>query len=216
MKQNKILVLLVHGFFRNHKDMEVHKAYLMDLDYAVHVVNLPTTFKDLKTIYTRFKEQLLDIETSNYSSIHLVGHSMGGLIIRYYLSQHKVPKLGRCVFIGTPNKGTRLADIGLKVPLMAQILKPIRALHTKALAIELPQNEPIPEIGILAGTNHRLITGCFLKKPNDGRVEAEATKLEGSLMTDFLALDYVHTKIHKEKITAELVDHFLKFGKFNS
>ncbi|MFT5647766.1 MAG: hypothetical protein ACI976_002460 [Aureispira sp.] len=101
-----------------------------------------------------------------------------------------MPKLGRCVFIGTPNQGTRLADIGLKIPLMASILKPIKALHSKALAIDLPQNEPIPDIGILAGLNHRLITGCFLEKRNDGRVEVAATKLEPSLMKDFMVLNY--------------------------
>lgn len=216
MKQNKILVLLVHGFFRNYKDMEVLKTYLGDFGYKLINLNLPTTFANLETIYECFKEQLSDIDTTNYTTLHLVGHSMGGLIIRYYLSKHKLAKLGRCVFIGTPNKGTRLADIGIKVPLMAQILKPIRALHSNALPIDLPQNDPIPDIGIIAGTNHRLITGCFLKKPNDGRVEVAATKLEASLMKDFIALDYVHTKIHKEKITAELVYHFLEFGKFES
>lgn len=214
MKENKILVVLVHGFFRNYKDMEVLKLYLNDFGYEGYRVNLPTTFNNFETIYESFKKQLLDLDTTNYTKIHLVGHSMGGLIIRYYLSKHKMPKLGRCVFIGTPNKGTRLADIGLKTPLLASILKPIKALHSKALAIDLPQNEPIPDIGIIAGSNHRLITGCFLEKPNDGRVEVAATKLETPLMKDFMELNYVHTKIHKEKVTAELVCHFLEFGKF--
>jgi pimeloyl-ACP methyl ester carboxylesterase len=194
--------------------MEVLKAYLNDFGYKGYTVNLPTMFSSFETIYESFKKQLLNIDTTNYASIHLVGHSMGGLIIRYYLSKHKVPKLGRCVFIGTPNQGTRLADIGMEVPLAARVLKPIRALHSNTLAIDLPQNEPIPDIGIIAGTNHRLITGGFLKKPNDGRVEVAATKLEAPLMKDFIALNYLHTKIHKEKVTAELIYHFLEFGKF--
>lgn len=214
MKHNKTLILLVHGFFRNYKDMSILKNYLSDFGYDTHTVNLPTTFQTLETIYTRFKEQLISIETTNYTKIHLVGHSMGGLIIRYYLSKHKIPKLGRCVFIGTPNKGTRLADIGLKIPLMPQTLKPIKALHSEATAIDLPQNDPIPDIGIIAGSNHRLLTGCFLKKPNDGRVEVEATKLDAPLMKDFVVLNYVHTKIHKKKATAQLVYHFLEFGQF--
>lgn len=214
MKQNKIFVLLVHGFFRNDKDMEMLKTNLSDLGYHTKSVNLPTTFSSFETIYESFKKQLLQIDLTSYTCIHLVGHSMGGLIIRHYLSKHTVPKLGTCVFIGTPNKGTRLADIGLKIPLMAQILKPIKVLHSKAPAIDLPKNKPAPNIGIIAGTNHRLITGCFLKKPNDGRVEVEATQLDPSIMTDFIQLDYVHTQIHKEIITAKLVHHFLQFGKF--
>lgn len=97
---------------------------------------------------------------------------------------------------------------------MPQTLKPIKALHSEATAIDLPQNDPIPDIGIIAGSNHRLLTGCFLKKPNDGRVEVEATKLDAPLMKDFVVLNYVHTKIHKKKATAQLVYHFLEFGQF--
>lgn len=194
--------------------MEILKTYLSDLGYTTGTVDLPTTFSNFEAIYESFKKQLLQIDMASYTCIHLVGHSMGGLIIRYYLSKHSLPKLGRCVLIGTPNKGTRLADIGLRIPLMAQILKPIKVLHSKTPAIDLPKNKPAPDIGIIAGTNHRLITGCFLKKPNDGRVEVEATKLPSSIGTDFIQLDYVHTQIHKEIITAKLVHHFLQFGKF--
>jgi len=44
--------------------------------------------------------------------IHLVGHSMGGLIIRQFLNDYKEfrPRVGRVFMIGTPNAGTVLAD----------------------------------------------------------------------------------------------------------
>lgn len=216
MNHNNSLILLVHGFFKNYKDMEPLQEHLSQWGYHTHLVNLPTTFERLETIYEVFKIELSKINTASYSNIHMVGHSMGGLIIRYYLSKQVVPNLGRCVFIGTPNKGTRLADIGLKIPLLPRLLKPIIALHSKSVAIDLPLNIPIPNIGIIAGTNHRLITGSFLKQPNDGRVEVDATKLEPSIMTDFITLNYVHTQIHKESITARLVHNFIQNGRFGA
>lgn len=214
MKQNKILILLVHGFFKNAKDMEAMATYLENLGYDTYSFNLPTTFKSMECIYKVFNTAFQQIDKSIYTKIHFVGHSMGGLIIQYYLSKHRIAHLGRCVFIGTPSQGTRLADIGLKIPFIAQILKPIMVLHSNATPIPLPKNQPAPDIGIIAGTNHRLITGMFLEKPNDGRVEVEATKLPELLRKDFVSLNYVHTRIHKEKITAELVHCFLCFGKF--
>ena len=215
MNQSTIIIL-VHGFFKNDNDMLPMAKHLTKLNYHTHAVNLPTTFGAIEDCYQALLEQLEALTLETYATVHLVGHSMGGLIIRYYLARHEVANLGRCVFIGTPNKGSGLADIGKKVPGAASILKPVEALHSAANEIPLPLNRPLPEIGVLAGDNHRLATGFLLKRPNDGRVEVEATKLDAILMKDFKVLPFVHTKIHDEWITAELVVHFLETGKFES
>ena len=186
------------------------------LGYKTHAVNLPTIFKSLEDCYLAFKEQLDVLCIEKQDTCHFVGHSMGGLIIRYYLSKHKVPNIGKCVFIGTPNKGSRLADIAYKIPLAARLLKPIYALKSDATPIAEPLNCPLPEVGIIAGNNHRMITGPFLKKTNDGRVEVASSKLPEHLMNDFVELPFIHTKIHKELICAKLLSEFLETGKFTS
>ncbi|KJV53803.1 hypothetical protein OTSGILL_0508 [Orientia tsutsugamushi str. Gilliam] len=48
--------------------------------------------------------------TAKYTSISFVGVSMGGLVIRAYLHKYKIPNLGKVVLIGTPNKGSEVAD----------------------------------------------------------------------------------------------------------
>lgn len=42
--------------------------------------------------------------------VHFVGHSLGGLLIRAYLQNKRMEKLGRFVLIGTPNRGSELVD----------------------------------------------------------------------------------------------------------
>jgi triacylglycerol esterase/lipase EstA (alpha/beta hydrolase family) len=35
---------------------------------------------------------------------------MGGILIRYYLSTHRIDKLGRVVTLASPNRGGEVAD----------------------------------------------------------------------------------------------------------
>jgi pimeloyl-ACP methyl ester carboxylesterase len=210
------MIILVHGFFRKSRDMKTLSNMLKDMGYKTHAVNLPTIFKSLEDCYLAFKEQLDALNIDKQDTCHFVGHSMGGLIIRYYLSKHKVPNIGKCVFIGTPNQGSRLADIADNIPLAARILKPIPALRSDAVPIAEPLNIPPPEVGIIAGNNHRMITGPFLNKPNDGRVEVASSKLPAHLMKDFIVLPFIHTKIHQQLICAKLLSEFLETGKFTS
>jgi hypothetical protein len=51
--------------------MEFLKSYLNDFGYKEYTVNLPATFKSFETIYTSFKKQLFDLDTTSYTSIHL-------------------------------------------------------------------------------------------------------------------------------------------------
>jgi pimeloyl-ACP methyl ester carboxylesterase len=43
----------------------------------------------------------------------LVGHSMGGLVLRAYLRRYRSAKVARIVTLGSPHQGTRLASLGL-------------------------------------------------------------------------------------------------------
>jgi pimeloyl-ACP methyl ester carboxylesterase len=55
------------------------------------------------------RQRILDTYNEYGENVHLVGHSMGGLLIRTTLMRHGDelwPKIGRIVFIGTPHHGS--------------------------------------------------------------------------------------------------------------
>jgi triacylglycerol lipase len=61
-------------------------------------------------------------EESGYERIHVVGHSLGGLIARYYvqrLSGHE--RVRTLITLGTPHAGTELARAGRLLPLVRQL-----------------------------------------------------------------------------------------------
>jgi pimeloyl-ACP methyl ester carboxylesterase len=205
-------VVLVHGYFKGARNMRPLGDFLAGFGYRVTAVDVPATFGSLAECRDALARKLDSLETGG-EPIHLVGHSFGGLVIRALLAKKTVPPLGRCVLIGTPNRGSRLADLGRRFfhPSFL-VLKPLSSLVTDAPPISPPVNVPPPEFGIIAGNRNRLLTGIFLSPESDGRVEVESTKLDG--MADFIVLPSIHTKIHKQRETAELVDRFLRTGRF--
>jgi len=172
-------VVLVHGFNRDKKDMFALSNNLQHMGYNVFTANLPILFKSLEECSGLFKEQLTEISQCLTASqkIHLVGHSMGGLVIRSVLSKDFRINLGRCVLIAPPNKGTKLADMAKAICRYSiEIFKPLKSLINGGVSIP-PSRLYRPETGVIAGSKNNLLLGVFLSKASDGKVEIESAKL---------------------------------------
>lgn len=209
------IVILVHGFNNDESDMFVLKEHLVKMGYKAITVNLPLRFSTLEDCIllfgNQFRQLLPDFEY--FERINFIGYSMGGIVIRSFLANNSVAKLGRCVLIATPNHGTKLADISQRfLKPLGQIYKPLKSLQTGSINIGKPINTPNPEIGVIAGKANKHFLGIFLAGENDGRVEVESAKCED--MIDFIIKPYGHKEIHHQLEIAELVDIFLRTGKF--
>lgn len=213
--QNDKTVVLIHGYNKDESDMFTLKSNLTDLGYNCVSINLPTRFGTLddcnKVLQSELSKMLPSM--SEQQQIHLVGHSMGGLIIRSYLAKNSFPNIGRCVLIAPPNRGSKLADLAHKIfPPVSKIFKPLSDLKTNGTQIPKPVSIPCPEIGVIAGNKSNLLLGILLSNENDGRVEVDSTKLEG--MKDFIVKRYGHKEIHHKYDIAILIDNFLRNGSF--
>jgi triacylglycerol lipase len=104
--------------------------------------------------------------------VHLVTHSMGGVVARHALAPGAPPKLGRVVMLAPPHRGAPLAEFF--APLVGGWLAPLRDLRTgeASPAETLPPIEGV-DVGVLAAEH-------------DLTVPVEYTALEGA--RDFLLL----------------------------
>jgi pimeloyl-ACP methyl ester carboxylesterase len=147
--------------------------------------------------------------------IHLVGHSLGGLVI-YRLMESGLlaapQRLGRVVFLGTPavasRTGQRLGAHPLGRRLLGHAARgEFLATHERAWRFE-------PPLGIVAGSQPiglgRLLSAYATA--NDGTVSVEETRLSGA--TDHIVLPVSHTGMWLSPRVARAVGSFLEHGHF--
>ena len=210
-------VVLVHGYFKSEKDMFALKSELEEAAFEVITINLPLTFKKLKSTLPFFKTEVENIisELSDAEKIHFVGHSTGGLLIRRFLAMTKYKdRIGRIVLIAAPNQGSKLAGFARKYfkPL-TDVFKTLSSIdHQNVRRLKLAAAEDF-EMGAIAGNNSNFFLGRLLTKENDGRVRVESVNFSG--LKDFVVLPYGHKDIHYQEQTANLVANFLEHGNFS-
>ena len=154
--------------------------------------------------------QLIDfirrkVKTSKY---HLIGHSLGNVIIRNAFRKKFPDGMGKIVMLAPPNQPAHLAKLFKK--------NPFYRMFTGDSGQKLSQDEfyrglPAPTVpfGVIAGDKGQSLT---FSEPNDAVVTVESTKLDG--MTDWILLHHGHTFIMNGKDTFEQCLHFLEEGSF--
>lgn len=147
------------------------------------------------------------------SAVHVIGHSLGGVVgYRLFERQRDLPP-GRAVFLGSPLCGSQAAR-GLERFSLGH-----RMIGGLAVAELLGQPErrwsAKRDLGLIAGTRPvglgRLFAG--FAEPNDGTVAVRETRLEGA--TDQLVLPVSHLGMLMSARVADECGRFLRDGHFS-
>lgn len=208
-------VVLLHGLGRTDLSMARLVTALSDRGYRVVNVDYPSTEHSIEQLASEeLGPAVEDCCASTGEKVHFVTHSMGGIVLRYYLAEHQVENLGRVVMLSPPNQGSEVADWATENPILQRVLGP-SAGQLGTGPESLPnQLGPVDfELGIIAGNKtlnpvfSRMIPGA-----DDGKVSVERTKVEG--MTDFLVVPHSHTYIMWHEAVIDQVVYFLENGAF--
>jgi len=201
MINKKDYVVLLHGFWRTAKSMRKIEEILSKEGYCVINLDYPSRKEKIENLSNNYLKKILGEKCPDQDKkIHFVSHSMGGIIVRYFLANNKLKNLGRVVMLAPPNKGTKLADFLSKSSIINKILGPaLKQLKTDKKS--LPNLMPTPQydVGIIAGKY-------------DKKAPVEYTKLKN--MKDFLIVPKAHTYIMNADNVITAIKNFLKKGKF--
>jgi triacylglycerol lipase len=203
--REKETVVLLHGMGRSRVSIWVLEHRLGKAGYETLNFPYSATFESFDDITAKLHKFICEkVKTRRY---HLVGHSLGNLIIRNGFKQGYKPDLARIVMLAPPNQPAKLAQ-DLKD------LAPFRWLTgdagEKLASEEFYRGLPAPnvEFAVIAGDSGQRFT---FDEPNDGVVTVESTKLAG--VKDWIALHHTHTLIMNAADTAECVVSFLQNGR---
>ena len=207
-------VVLLHGLARVSNAMNELEVKLGRAGYSVANINYPSRKHAVPELAEMaVGDGLEQCRRVSEGKIHFVVHSMGGILLRYYLSQNEVPDLGRSVMLGTPNQGAELVDRLHGWPGFSLLGPGARSLGTDAMGI-VNELGPIEfELGVIAGdVNINPLASLFLDSDNDSIVTVESTRVEG--MQEHLVLPVIHTIMMRDNELIDHVIHFLKLGNF--
>jgi len=108
-------VLLIPGYFSNRGIWVFFIKLLRGLGAGhVHTIDPKPMWGDVRDLAKQVADAVDAIlSTTGAARVNLVGHSMGGLIARYYIEHlGGASKVGACVMLGTPNHGTLISRLG--------------------------------------------------------------------------------------------------------
>ena len=213
--QNDECVILLHGLARSSHSLEKLEKHLSNQGFRVINLDYPSTQSPIPNLADIFlDEAVTECGQIPYTKIHFVTHSMGGIVVRYYLKHHNLPRLGRVVMLSPPNRGTELVDFFKNGLLFKKTQGPAGLrLGTGDGSLPLELGPVDFELGVIAGDKSFYpLNSALIPGPDDGIVSVQRTKVEG--MTDFLLLPYSHPFIMQKEDVLEQVVHFLREGKF--
>jgi pimeloyl-ACP methyl ester carboxylesterase len=209
-------VVLLHGIGCTSRSMRKLERSLqqaglttLNLTYASRKKPLELLAEDIHPAIAEFGEAIR-------GSLHFVGHSMGGLLARVYVARHRPPRLGRVVMLGTPNRGSEVADLLQRLLLYRSFYGPAGLQLTTQQDDTLALLPPVDyAVGIVAGTRalDPIAWRFVLPRPNDGRVSVARSKLEG--MADHIAIKATHTGLPYHRVAIRQTIAFLSEGRFN-
>ncbi|MDO6569222.1 alpha/beta fold hydrolase [Alteromonas sp. 1_MG-2023] len=209
------IVVLAHGLGRSDWAMWLFAHRIEHANYKVCLLDYATIGVSVASLLDETTRQI-DTCLQNAPKVHFVGHSLGGLVIRAYLQNNEDElesvNVGEVVLIGTPNKGSELADYYSDSWLMNLGGGVSRALVTGSRSLGNNLDAIDFNIGVIAGTKPLGLTRNKFKGPNDGLVSVESTKLEG--MSDFITIEVGHSQMRYSEEVANQTIHFLQQGAF--
>lgn len=207
-------VILLHGMGRTHRSMKRIKRSLSKEGYEVVNLRYPSKKESIEDLVKTLDEKVKAKCTDTSRSINFVTHSLGGILVRCYLRDHKDLNVGRVVMLCPPNSGSEIVDALRGIRLFGIVTGPTgQRLGTETN--DLPNTlGPVDfELGVITGDRslNPLYSG-LINGPDDGKISVESAKVAG--MQDFLVVHYSHTFIMLRKGVIEQVIHFLKHGEF--
>ncbi|MBA5763800.1 triacylglycerol lipase [Vibrio sp. 404] len=202
-------IIILHGLYMHGLVMQPLSHKLRKLGAHTQVITYNTLAIEKQRVFNKI-DRALSPDCTNI----LVGHSLGGLIIKSYLAerQSNTKEISHVITIGTPIRGAsivhRIRELGIDAILGNS---PEHGLNIHEDRWDFPQ-----KLGCIAGTlpvGARALLMMDRTIMSDGTVTVEETRIDG--MTDHIQTPSSHTSLIYNSFVPQQIEHFIHHNRFN-
>jgi len=210
-------VILIHGLCRTSRSFLIMKRFLENHGFSVVLFSYNSTKYNIEALADKFTEFLYSTAKRHKTPLNIVSHSMGGILTRIAIgkitlgekdilrdNRHKEisnPIFGRIVMLAPPNKGSKTADMILKILPISKFIPPLKELRNHSDSpihkVHIPENQ---EIGVIAGIYDKKVSVAESHLPTE---------------KEHITVNSAHTFIMNSLKVRKAVLSFLETGTFD-